>query len=640
MANKTILSIPVDATAFDAFLAKFEGYQKELDAQPEKWRAIGEEMSKAGFNGGQGSGGGASADLGKVADTLKESLGLAAANAVLLAEALGKAGKAQAQLEKHVDKTEKTMSRFKKLAMGAGRGAWGLGKAAMKFGAVLGGAGAGFGLYEMLNLPGYVTRLGMTAGGLGISPGAYSAYNIGMTGMIQNPAQVQQGLFGLQHNIQAMAPIAGMMGINPNEDLESLKKDMFIHLPDLLARYPKNIQGMMYQQLGLSATGESLQDILRPDVMKMTDAQRAAYYDKEVAGRKKQLDMNDKTIANWEKLNRTLQTSEATIKSALINALAPFGDKIGELSKTISDDLVAFIKAVFDPLQRQKWEKEFSDIYQGLKGFANSLGWVANKLGWIPARKNQNAPDTGAIQEWGWQDGKYQKLPPGDHSIAEILGFKSIPQKVPGSMMIRAGQDIRYLVSQGVPEATAEAMIANAMAESKLNPTAHNTTGGGHGAAGLFQWRGTRTTKDWNTFLMSQGLYYQPIEQASSELQLKYAVWEMHHGDKGAQRFWKEHANMIEGIEDKTTAFANDFERAGSPDPLINLKRGYAKTLEKQFPYSAGADTQDVLASIDRTLKLLLQQGQKHHQEKGGSHSTPGSSIPRSMTGAVGRSYV
>ena len=59
MANKTILSIPVDATAFDAFLAKFEGYQKELDAQPEKWRAIGEEMSKAGFNGGQGAGGGA-----------------------------------------------------------------------------------------------------------------------------------------------------------------------------------------------------------------------------------------------------------------------------------------------------------------------------------------------------------------------------------------------------------------------------------------------------------------------------------------------------------------------------------------------------------------------------------------------------
>lgn len=47
MANKPILTVPVDTTQFDRFMAKFRDYQEALKAQPNMWGEVGSSVSDA-----------------------------------------------------------------------------------------------------------------------------------------------------------------------------------------------------------------------------------------------------------------------------------------------------------------------------------------------------------------------------------------------------------------------------------------------------------------------------------------------------------------------------------------------------------------------------------------------------------------
>ncbi len=647
--NKAVLSVPVDASAFEAFLVKFDAYQKQLDAQPELWKKINEEMSRMGLNGpGNGPGPGSGSDLGKMTEALKDSLGLAAANAVLLAEALGKASREQQHLERHVEKTERSMSKLRRLAHWGGGMAWRGAKHALRAGAMVGGIAGGFGLFEMLHyLPNRVTQLGLQAGGLGVSPGYLQAFNIGMTGMLQNPGQIPTSLWGLQHNIGALAPIAALTGINPmqaaNESLPNFSEQMFTRLPDLMAKFPKYLWSQIWSQFGLGATGFSLHDIQRE--MGMSDAQRKAFFEKQVKRREHELNLQKQTVKNWEVLNRTLKTAEARISTALIDGLSPFTKDLGKASRAISTEFTSGIKWLFNKQHWDELKKGFGDFEAIAKHLAIDMAWFGQKLGWIPDSGAGNSPSGSPNPEhrpygYGSRKGNLPfGLAPDSQFAKQWIGgnYREAPagMRLPTGPAIMAGKDIRYLVKLGVPEETAESMVANAIGESSLDPSARNG-----GSVGLFGWRGSRRTAEWNRFLAAKGYPFQPLSEAGNKLQLQFAVWEMQHGnDAGARRFWKNHGNTIEGLQDKTAAFYNEFERPGPTDKSLPRRELYAHELQEQFPAAAwGAPIVQVLHSIDRSLKQLLSQNQRHHNESTHAGSGAGSSYARSAA-ALGGHY-
>ena len=70
MAEKPIISVEVDDSAFQRFLSLFSEYTAKLDEQPEAWQKLNEVMERAG---------GAAQGLSEGALSGKEALALAAA---------------------------------------------------------------------------------------------------------------------------------------------------------------------------------------------------------------------------------------------------------------------------------------------------------------------------------------------------------------------------------------------------------------------------------------------------------------------------------------------------------------------------------------------------------------------------------
>jgi len=90
---------------------------------------------------------------------------------------------------------------------------------------------------------------------------------------------------------------------------------------------------------------------------------------------------------------------------------------------------------------------------------------------------------------------------------------------------------IKFFQSKGWTEAQAAGIVGNLMAESQLNPRVFNGAGGGNGAAGIAQWRGSRQTN-------FQTRYGKPVLQGTFEEQLDFVNYELTQGtetDAGAR---------------------------------------------------------------------------------------------------------
>ncbi len=635
MANKAVLSVNVDDSQFDSFLAKFRDYEKQLDDQPSKWKAISEAMEKAGLNGG---GHGAGADLTKMTDALKDSLGLAAANAALLAEALGKASKAQQHLGKHVEKTEGRMRGLARLSDRMKHGAWWAGKNALRVGGILGGVAGGLGVYEFLSLPARVTRLGMEAQGLGISPGAYQAYNIGMTGLLQNPAGVQSSLFGLQHNIGALAPLAAMAGIDPyaaaKESSEAFHRQMFIHLPDVLKRFPKMIQGQMYQELGMAASGYSIQDLLLPKTYNMTDAQRARYYDKNVAPLAHELNWKKKTINDWEKLNRTLLTAEGRVKAALIDGLAPLTPELRKLSTTFSTYLSTHLS------------NDLKRFGADIESIASGLSPVVGIFKWLGAH-----PVAEKALLWG-AFGKYLGGYPGALAAMGLSAEYSTRKKWAGPAARFIGDFVNGFYG-GAPQGWVNKSFLPAIAvmESggQANPyTARNTTPGStsYGKYGLIK-------STWRYYAAKAGLGANAPETAIN--QEKVAMFmrkrygrEFHnnllamaiawHQGPGEASAWMKHKKLPEPLD---LPYYKKFERVLAAENLSNEYSGKIPfSVAKEHPREMGylqiiARDRELQREILFYLRAIARNTARQ-AGAGDAGSAPGSSYSRSMLGATG----
>ena len=91
----------------------------------------------------------------------------------------------------------------------------------------------------------------------------------------------------------------------------------------------------------------------------------------------------------------------------------------------------------------------------------------------------------------------------------------------------------------GFSKEQAAAIMGNLMTESGLKPKAHNKAGGGRGAKGIAQWRGSRL-RDFEKWFGA------PIEQSTYTDQLRFMAWEFRNTERKAyekiknSKGWKE----------------------------------------------------------------------------------------------------
>ena len=116
----------------------------------------------------------------------------------------------------------------------------------------------------------------------------------------------------------------------------------------------------------------------------------------------------------------------------------------------------------------------------------------------------------------------------------------------------------------GIPEHIIAGLLGNAQAESNFDPAAFNSTGGGQGALGIFQWRGPRQ-KALRDFAEGRGT--SPIDLGT---QADFFLNEIQGSEKSAWEKTLAASNPLDAFD----AFRDHYERSGGTD---GDRSGYAR---------------------------------------------------------------
>ena len=130
------------------------------------------------------------------------------------------------------------------------------------------------------------------------------------------------------------------------------------------------------------------------------------------------------------------------------------------------------------------------------------------------------------------------------------------------------GYGVIYLVNKmNITPQQACGIVGNLMTESNMNPCAWNTSGGGRGAQGLAQWRGSRIS----TYKSKYGR--EPKDDGSMVNQFDYIVYEFEKGK------YLEGIRKCDDIASATDYVMSRYERpsgrASYPSRLANANRAY-----------------------------------------------------------------
>ena len=120
---------------------------------------------------------------------------------------------------------------------------------------------------------------------------------------------------------------------------------------------------------------------------------------------------------------------------------------------------------------------------------------------------------------------------------------------------------LSYFQGQGWTPAQAAGIVGNLQVESQLNPQAFNAAGGGNGAIGIAQWRGSRQVDFRNR-------YGVPLSESSYEQQLDFVNYELRAG-------------TMKSAGDKLKATTNAADAATVVDRYYEISNG--KDLQKRI---------------------------------------------------------
>ena len=229
--------------------------------------------------------------------------------------------------------------------------------------------------------------------------------------------------------------------------------------------------------------------------------------------------------------------------------------------------------------------KDFDDRHP----WAKSLDRMFGLYGSAPPPSTDNSPDQ-------IYDPAAYRRPVGAGLQVQDASFRpaSYRTSMGGDMAGRSAREKEahdFFRWAGYGEGQTAGILGNLKGESGFNPSAFNPAGGGQGAAGIGQWRGSRQTD-------FERLFGHSLRQSSFEEQLAFVQYELTHKEKA--------------VGDKLRALGKD-DAAGSAD-LIN------REYERSGGSSGGrvADAQQYAHVFrDRSAKVVIQ-----NQTGGNAHVT------------------
>lgn len=165
-----------------------------------------------------------------------------------------------------------------------------------------------------------------------------------------------------------------------------------------------------------------------------------------------------------------------------------------------------------------------------------------------------------------------------------------------------------FFVSKGWSPAQAAGIVGNLQAESgrRLDTQAFNPEGGGRGAQGIAQWRGSRLDDFSN-------LYGKNVRDSSLIEQLEFVQWELNNTESAAGRALRSTQTAAEAAE----VFENTYERAGGSAltqriaNANNILGDAANTLNTVAP--TVNNTANGLADASASLDALARSSQENY---------------------------
>ena len=353
MAFKPIVEIEIDDAAFRRFYELFQTYSAKLEEMPKAWQELNEHMNESGDA------------LKSGALDAKNMLAIAAAQAGVIAEELGRATKAQDHLTHATHKGSQGMEKLKKSAKGVSEAIAMIGGGIVKI-AAFGGIGALLGGFGMDSLANTAFSRFRAAGQLGISPGLLASFQTNAQQFLSTSAL--EAAANAQIDIRKAGSLAALgidyrtaQGMNPSDlAFEELKRARAAYL---LAQKNHQPAANMPAIAAYLALGGNIGDVRNAAMQPLSvlDAAQAATR-RDVS----ELGFSRATAQSWANLKIILDKAGLTIESSLIKSLVPLAPKIGELSK----DVAAFISSF---LSSKEFGIAIRDTEMGLKNLATFL---------------------------------------------------------------------------------------------------------------------------------------------------------------------------------------------------------------------------------------------------------------------------
>lgn len=361
MAAKSVVEIDVQDEKFQAFLEKFNEYQKALEELPEQWR-------------------GAAQGIGDSAKQTEKVLGSTEAIAQAFNEGIAAVASINEGLDRlngNLEKANKTQSEFNKKSSGARKFLSKASKDAkslaghmkdattslLSWGAVLGLfsglAGAGR-LWGINRLAGSAASQRFTAMGLGTTAGGLNASAVNYQKVLGNPVGTLGAIRDSQLDLSKRWQFKAMGIDNPNQDPATLLPQMIKSARDIFVRNGSTQQGA--EAYGLT-NYFTLDDLNR--FKKMSDAEIDAMT-KQAQKDTQRLQLTDQQLKQWQDFNIQLDRSKVGIENTFIRGLAPLAPELGKLSD-------AFSGAVDTVLKSPELGKWLDGLADGIRRFGNYL---------------------------------------------------------------------------------------------------------------------------------------------------------------------------------------------------------------------------------------------------------------------------
>ena len=345
MAKTPIIDIDLNAPGFDEFARKWEEYQASLKKMPEAFRALNERV----------------AEFQKLQKAAGVDAGAALAAAVKMEGAVKSLGRAQQSNATGAERSAKAFKSMSKDVLNVGKGVLHITKSLVKWGSIIGGIGAGVGLFGIDKLAGSALEQQRGARGMNVSIGQAAAMKVNMSRFF-SPDAAMSTVANAQQNYARWGDFAAL-GLNPAEVANRGTFGATLEVAQAARRaWMQYHNAAMPQVQAAERLGFSVADLRR----------MAASPNFEASIARTRTDVNSlgirsRVASEWSALSVQLSRAGRQIENTLITGLAPLAPDLRHLSVAINQDLIQLLKS--------------PELKKAIHGLGGWIGDAATEMG-------------------------------------------------------------------------------------------------------------------------------------------------------------------------------------------------------------------------------------------------------------------